>query len=148
MSDQEVLNQLTDSEVLFLTLVGEARGEPVEGQIAVGSVILNRAKERKLTIKAVCLQPKQFSCWNINDPNRSHLMDLARLFLKGQYGFKGYEQLHWVAHGLIERKLKDNTFGKDHYMTSALFKSDDRPSWAKFPKTDPVVIGNHTFLNV
>jgi hypothetical protein len=28
------------------------------------------------TIKDVCLQPKQFSCWNSNNPNRKLLLTL------------------------------------------------------------------------
>jgi spore germination cell wall hydrolase CwlJ-like protein len=29
------------------------------------------------TAGAVCLQPRQFSCWNHNDPNRARIVNLA-----------------------------------------------------------------------
>lgn len=43
---------------------GEARGEPYEGQVAVGAVVLNRVKSSEFpnTISAVIYQKGQFSC--------------------------------------------------------------------------------------
>lgn len=43
---------------------GEARGEPYEGQVAVGAVILNRVKSPKFpnTIASVIYQNGQFTC--------------------------------------------------------------------------------------
>ena len=43
---------------------GEARGEPYEGQVAVGAVILNRVKSPKFpnTIASVIYQENQFTC--------------------------------------------------------------------------------------
>ena len=148
MTNEEIRRQLSDSEVMFLTIVGEARGEPVEGQIAVAMVIINRAKNRQQTIKDVCLAPKQFSCWNVMDANRRKLEALATEMMRGSYDFPQYKQIQWVVEGAIGKKLKDNTSGRDHYMTTSLFNSDKRPSWAKTPKTDPIEIGNHTFLQV
>ena len=50
--------------VIALTLLGEARGEGIEGMAGVASVIQTRAIERKQTPTQVCLAPKQFSFWN------------------------------------------------------------------------------------
>ena len=53
------------SEIVTATLILEAGGEHAEGAMqAVHEVILNRAVKRRLTSKQVCLQRKQFSCWN------------------------------------------------------------------------------------
>jgi N-acetylmuramoyl-L-alanine amidase len=46
------------------TLFHECRGEPIEGQRAVASVIWNRAQVRNQSLEAVCLARKQFSCHN------------------------------------------------------------------------------------
>lgn len=149
MTNTEVLKNLTDTEVLFLTLIGEARGEPVEGQIAVANIILNRSKTRKVSIKNVCLQKSQFSCWNENDPNYAVLMELGRIIINS--GFKPYEeyaQLNWIVDGIMANKVADNTKNRDHYMTAKLFLSDKKPSWAKNPKSDPIKFGNHVFFNV
>ena len=46
------------------TLYMEARGEGEIGIRAVATVIYNRAKGDVTKLEAVCLAPKQFSCWN------------------------------------------------------------------------------------
>lgn len=54
------------------TLYWEARGESVHGQLAVASVIVNRASERRLSPTQVCQQYKQFSCWNSHPTPRTY----------------------------------------------------------------------------
>lgn len=54
-----------DMVILLARLInGEARGEPYEGQVAVGAVILNRVKSSEFpnTIPGVIYQKGQFSC--------------------------------------------------------------------------------------
>lgn len=148
MTNLELVKDFTDSEILFLTLVGEARGEPIQGQIAVANVIANRAKERGLSIREVCLQPKQFSCWNINDVNRPLLEELAKEFIYSSSPTEKYSQLWWVVAGVVDRKINDNTKGSNHYLTSTLFASTNAPEWSKKFKQEPVVIGHHTFLKL
>jgi spore germination cell wall hydrolase CwlJ-like protein len=148
MTNKELKHDLSDREILVLTIVGEARGEPIEGQIAVANVIVNRALRRKISVKDVCLAPKQFSCWNENDSNRPLLEELAKEFIRGEYQLKDYKQIQWIVEGILEGKLSDNTKGSDHYMTTSLFNSDKRPKWASAPLKDPIIIGNHVFLNV
>ena len=46
---------------LALTIYHEARGEPVQGQKAVAVVVLNRSRERKLTVCQVIAQKGQFA---------------------------------------------------------------------------------------
>lgn len=53
-----------ESPVVLQTLLLEARGEGLIGMQAVGEVIRNRSKQRGITYEDVCLQRKQFSCWN------------------------------------------------------------------------------------
>lgn len=70
---------MTDDAWGAMTIDGEARGEPIDGQIAVGEVIRNRARRLRRTVPAVVLAPEQFSCWSTHDPNRiaAALMDTA-----------------------------------------------------------------------
>ncbi len=51
-------------DLLARLINGEARGEPYEGQVAVGAVVLNRVKSSEFpnTISAVIYQKNQFSC--------------------------------------------------------------------------------------
>jgi len=146
MTNEQIKKQLNDFEVLFLTVVGEARGEPVEGQIAVANVIMNRAKKSKKGVKDACLAHKQFSCWNTNDSNRLLLERLTDEIMRGHHNFEFYRQIQYVVGGVYEGKINDNTKKSLNYMTTKLFRSDDRPDWAKIPSTEPFEIGNHTFF--
>ena len=63
----------------ILTLWAEARGEPVEGQVAVAEVIQRRTAQHFMsagTVASTVLWPMQFSCWNTSDPNRKRFGDL------------------------------------------------------------------------
>ena len=52
-----------DKQLLSRAVNGEARGEPYEGQVAVGAVILNRVKSSKFpnTIAGVIYEPGAFT---------------------------------------------------------------------------------------
>lgn len=65
LSYNEVM-MLSTTEVLARTLYGEARGENNAELYRIGEVITNRVNDYKFpqTIKEVCLQKAQFSCWN------------------------------------------------------------------------------------
>lgn len=143
-----MLDKLFPNEILTLTLYGEARGEAIEGQIAVANVIMNRFisnRSKYKTIIDVCLEPKQFSCWNVGDPNRVKLGLLVDQISEGYDVAKIDSQLAWIAAGIISRSIRDNTKGSNHYMTTDLYLSDKKPSWANNPKSTKV-IGNHTFF--
>lgn len=54
---------VSDVQLLARAINGEARGEPFEGQVAVGAVIINRTKDSKFpnTIAGVIYQPGAFT---------------------------------------------------------------------------------------
>ena len=70
-----------DLWIVSSTLWGECRGEPYEGKVGVALVIRNRQTLHRrwqgLSLQQICLAPKQFSCWNVNDPNRAYLLQLT-----------------------------------------------------------------------
>lgn len=144
------VESLLPDETLALTIWGEARGESVEGQIAVANVIMNRWRnnpEKYKSVKEVCFEPKQFSCWNDNDPNREKLRILSDQLDRGVVPSQIKQQLY-IARGILGFNLLDNTKGSRNYVTRNLYDSENRPSWAKHPITDPIRIGNHVFFNV
>jgi spore germination cell wall hydrolase CwlJ-like protein len=56
------------TEIVATTLIAEAGGErDFRAMSAVAEVIYNRSISRKLSPMQVCLQRKQFSCWNGKD---------------------------------------------------------------------------------
>jgi spore germination cell wall hydrolase CwlJ-like protein len=135
MVDPQTLDEV---DVLTRTVYGEARGESEDGQAAVAWVIRNRvAKGRRYmgkTIKEVCLQPSQFSCWNSNDPNRN-------LLLRLNANSEPYKNIRKIVEQVLNGTRTDNTQGSTHYHTSRV-----KPNWAN-DKIPVVTIGNHLFYN-
>lgn len=63
--------------ILGLLIYGEARGEGVIGQIAVGEVVLNRIqKDKENMLEDVCLKPLQFSCFNRGNKSLDDALNL------------------------------------------------------------------------
>jgi len=142
-----ILDELSELEILTLTIYGEARGEVISGQVAVGCVIRNRKDDRD-SYHDICLKQYQFSCWNTFDLNYSILIELAEiLHSKRQIANPDYQQCFWVAQGVIDNLIKDNTGGAKNYLTVDMF-NNNRPRWAKFLKSTPKEIGNQVFFNV
>ncbi|GLH41387.1 hypothetical protein RS3R6_02990 [Pseudomonas atacamensis] len=111
---------------LALNIYHEARGEPLEGQIAVAMVTMNRANWDTTEVCEVVYQRKQFS-WThrLSDPTPQ-------------------EPTAWaiakrVAHRVIEGQHDDITDGATHFHTRAV-----RPAWRhSLQKT--MTIGEHVF---
>lgn len=150
MTDTAIKAALSDFDALWLTLFGEVRGEPVEGQIAVASVIRNRVNTPRrfgASFKAVCLKPMQFSCWNDgSDANHVRLMELATSTVEHQPSAltPRIRQLQYIAIGMIQNQLEDRVKGANHYLTTELFLNAP-PKWAR--GQHPVAyVGSHSFL--
>lgn len=107
-----------DLQILAQTILGEAEGEPLQGKVAVAWVIVNRAVGRKLTITAVCLQPKQFSCWNQGSPRISRMEGAS---LSDPY----YRSCYGVGCLVLAGEYADITRGAQFYFTKAA------PPWAR-----------------
>lgn len=135
-----VLDPEAALDTLARTLWGEARSEPLQGIRAVAAVVLNRALHPKVhwwgqSIVGVCRAPKQFSCWNGDDPNLPKLLAVTEANDK-------FRICRSVAQDALDGKLqaaREN--GATHYHTKAI-----SPKWAegKVPCAD---IGNHLFYN-
>lgn len=110
------------------TILAEAVGEGLEGMIAVGNVIRNRAEYRGQTVEQVCLAPKQFICWNKRGyvDNFIKKLDTSSIQLARDA---------WQVSG-----TEDVTRGADHYYASYIMK----PSWARSMR-HTVTIGRHQF---
>jgi N-acetylmuramoyl-L-alanine amidase len=140
--------KLDDVQVTAVTLYGEARSEPVEGQIAVASVIRNRVGKRfGKTFRDVCLAPWQFSCWKVEGGKKNHerVMALVERLAKGEtVEEQPYKQCAFVAYGIVHHWLNDSVAGADHYHTAAM---QPRPKWAQ--KAVPLKqIAGHVFYRL
>jgi len=68
LSQLKLSAKANETEIVAATLIAEAGGEKdPRAMHAVAEVIYNRSISRKLSPAQVCLQPKQFSCWNNKD---------------------------------------------------------------------------------
>lgn len=118
----------------ILCIYAEARGEPHEGQVAVGSVIRNRT-ERKLfstgTVASTVLFPWQFSWANTSDGQRTRVFSAK------------WDDAGWLAaskawfESALSRPVGDAT----HYHSDAV-----APAWSRSPRMSFVrQIGHHRF---
>jgi N-acetylmuramoyl-L-alanine amidase len=134
-------NQLrTEAETFLLArlIYGEARGEPIEGQVAVACVARNRVLHPKIRwwgvgYRDVILKPFQFSCFNEADPNFPKLINAHLL--------RDWVQWLWIAKGVIDGVLRDNTKGATHYANLSVVS----PHWAAEMR-QTAKIGGHTFF--
>jgi len=157
MTDQEVRDRLTDFDALCLTLFGEARGEPVEGVIAVGCVIRNRLLTPRRfgsTIKAVCHARAQFSCWwrfgGMQNYERVYAMARAILELRelplGPAYRPIYQECCFIGEGIIGSQLRDRVKAATHYYAPAAMVPRGRvPDWAD-GLSPSAKVGGHLFF--
>lgn len=116
----ECFKRLSDTQLMAVCIYGEARSESLAGKIAVAHVVMNRTKLPKwwgTTIREVILKPKQFSCFNEGDKNRLALRAIAANWNKAFQKNRILRECFYVAEGVIEGDLRDNTYGATHYNT-------------------------------
>lgn len=141
----EKLKVMSDKDVLARILWGESRGEPIEGQVAVACVVMNRVNidlgnDGKPDwwgegVKGVCLKAWQFSCVNDNDPNSQKLLDPP-------HESDIFNRCLTIAELAIKGLLKDPTNGSTHYFSDSI----PMPSWVKGMRFRSK-IGRHSFYS-
>ena len=118
-------------DIVVATIIMEAGGEYHVGALeAVYEVIITRAKKRKMTPAEVCLQRKQFSCWNDKADGIKALEETIA---------QAKKHPRWVIAKNILGKQSNYTKGADHYHADYV-----DPYWAK-SLTKTVKIGRHIF---
>lgn len=134
-------SKVVENFILQLTVWREARGADLTAMAAVASTIKNRAKDSRgrwpKTVQGVCLQPKQFSCFNPDDPNVT------------KYPFPG--NADWEAWERCGQAVKmtddgwDAAEGANHYHTIPPDKP--KPVWAR-PTAVVKQVGTFTFYKL
>lgn len=125
-----LLVSLTPQKLVLVTLYGEVRSEPIEGQIAVANVLHNRLLDGRWghDYRAVVLAWAQFSClWpTLGGLNYQRVIDFARLVSSGGLLTRREQQLDWIVRGLFAAEFLDNTYGATHYFADYI----PAPTWA------------------
>jgi spore germination cell wall hydrolase CwlJ-like protein len=147
MSSVAMAKEAIDKEIkksircLALNVYHEARGEPVEGQLAVALVTMNRVASKRYpnSVCNVVWQRRQFS-WThdgrADSPKDMHSWKLARKI--AQFVYSKYSTLHGMSGGAL-----DLTKGALYYYAP---KHAD-PYWAKHEDKEVTrQIGGHIFL--
>jgi N-acetylmuramoyl-L-alanine amidase len=138
----------SDLDVLARTIYGESRGEPLLGKQGVAATVVNRALYAAThhypmfgdgMIRAACIFPWQYSCWNKNDPNYPKILalDLAS-------DDPVIHECLAVAQSAVDGDLADPTHGAMWYKTNAL-------PWPHVwgPEVQPlIVIYDQSFYNL
>ena len=130
--------------VMAATVLLEAEGEPDEGKLAVACVIRTRMDTRQRSAASICLQARQFSCWNVETMERAR----TRLWAPDP---AMWERCWRASAGAYWRMLPDPTRGASHYLNEALTRQGrpdgHLPSW--FDEGQVTArIGQHTFLRL
>lgn len=117
---------LIEAACMALVIWHEARFEPIEGQIAVGQVVMERVKDRRWpnTVCEVVFQPKQFT--NVGKS------------IKRQ---KDWEEFLPLAELIIKDLVKDVVPDANHFYADYI----DPPKWSKKMRVVKH-IGHHIFL--
>ena len=118
-----------------ITVYHEARGESIDGQIAVAHVIFNRAEKHGIPVSEVVFQKQQFSCYNEGNPP-----------VTDYHAFV-------IAVEAVERCLEERLHGKTlhratHYLNPDLTKKirgGTLPRWY-YKMRKVAKIGRHEFL--
>ena len=114
---------------LALNIYHEARGEPLLGQIAVGSVTMNRANWEVKEICPVVYAPKQFSWTSIKKGADQH----------PPASDKSWKRAQQLADKIIKGEVEDVTNGATFFHANSV-----KPYWRHaFERTTE--IGNHIF---
>jgi spore germination cell wall hydrolase CwlJ-like protein len=138
---------LSDRDILALTLWAEARGESLEGRVAVGCVIRNRMARRQQSVRDVCLAPMQFSCWQEigGVVNHRALVAVVDVLAAGHFVADAIVgECQWIADGILSGACRDLTRGADHYVTTALLSSTKKPGWVR-TMAWAATVGAHAF---
>lgn len=142
-----MIAQLATDQVLAVTLYGEAESEPIEGRIAVASVVMNRVKAGRFghDARAVCLAPMQFSCWQPKNGQKNYeaVLAVVRSMVNGAAMGPIMRECAWIAAGALSGAMRDSVKSSTHYLTADLFRINP-PAWTK-GKTPTIRVGSQLF---
>lgn len=128
---------LSERELLALTLQAEAGGEGVGGMLAAGAVIANRVNTKGYgdTFSDVILAPGQFSAWNslTGYAGGEGGLDMSSL--------RASEEAYKVADQILSGEYESPVGGATHYYNPNVAD----PAWGKRGGGNWQTIGNHVF---
>lgn len=151
---KRIFNLLADWQLLGLNIEREASGEPREGKIAVGTVVLERVDHRKWdgnTIKEVILMPWQFS-WTMPEAGLDyyeHAVLIAGNWVEAYRKSPVLQECCDISNGLIQGVIpRDPDLAKVNccqYLNPKT-AAQAREKWIAAGMKSVKVIQNHEFF--
>ena len=107
----------SDLQLMARAINGEARGEPYEGQVAVGAVILNRVKSSQFpnTIAGVIYEKGAFTAVSdgqINVP----IKEGSTVLKAARDAMNGWDPTGGAIYYFNQAQLQTSGFGQDHLL--------------------------------
>lgn len=134
-SHAQELGKDQQRELVIETLLGEAADQGLDGMTAVAETIRNRAKQRRMSLDEVVLQPLQYSFWN--NPER------AERWLNTKVNWPSYRKAAHAYERAFGPIRSNITNGATHYYNPSRVKRT--PRFAKVYE-QRAKIGDHVFF--
>lgn len=152
--DIPIFTTLPDDKLMGLCIEREAAGEPYEGRVAVGTVILERVDKHDWegkTLQEVILKPWQFS-WTMDQAGLAYYEEavhMAQNFDDTLATYKALQECYDIARGMLDGAIpRDPDLHASHccqYLnpkTAAVTMQ----KWLDHGMKVVKVIGHHTFF--
>lgn len=146
--------RLQDWQLIGLCIEREARGEPYDGQVAVGTVILERVDHRDWdgkNVHEVILKPWQFS-WTMPEAGSDYYNEsvmIARNWIDEYRIRKALRDCCAIANGMLHQSIpRDHDLAEAHccqYLNPKV-AAKTRAEWIAKGMTSIKKIGNHEFF--
>jgi spore germination cell wall hydrolase CwlJ-like protein len=132
--------QMDAATLLAKTAWAEARGESdINSPLGVIFSILNRQKGHKAgkTLWSIVTEPKQYSAWNKDDPNRDEISSFGP-------DHPDFQRYYDLANRALTGQVADPTNGSEWYITANL-QMKRPPGWTSALE-EAARLGNHVFF--
>lgn len=141
-----------DVQCLATMVYGEARGEPVQGLVAVAYTAKNRGRLLKRGVCDIVLQPYQYSVFNGNKHLRSVALSVGSVPKSTKTNLDEANAWHLakkIAEQVLISELTDTSNGATHYISPSCLRAQGyrHPKWAA-KKYLVQVIENHHFYRL
>lgn len=108
---------------LAMTIYMESRGEPENGQVAVGYTVINRVEHNRSTKVCTVANSKEYT-WN----KKAKVKD-----------FEAFKKCKELAARILTKSIKDPTYGATHFHHKRI-----KPEWRK-QMIKTLAVGHHIF---
>ena len=151
---KNIFKALADWQLMGLCIEREAAGEPREGRIAVGTVILERVDHRKWdgnTIRDVILMTWQFS-WTMPEAGEDYYLEAVSMAADWVTAYRDNEALRECGH--IACDMLQGTIPRDPDLAAVhccqylnpVVAGKTRQKWIAAGMRSIKAIGNHEFF--